>query len=211
MTASEDGPKSNKVLRPGRPWAREKLALLRYYLGGTSEKGGGFMFATKTAPSRYYLDLFAGPGQSRLEDGELLDGSPLIAAKATPPFTRLFWVESNARDARSLEAHRSDFPDRNITILQRDANYAVQEVLVSIPRNAATLAFLDPEGAELEWATVARLAQHKQRNKIELFMLFAYNMAIVRLMPRDQAKMVNDARPGWLAQGVRATWSTLGH
>ena len=186
MTA-EDDPNPGKVPRLGRPWAREKLALLRYYLGGTGEKGGGFMVATRNAPARYLLDLFAGPGQSRLEDGELLDGSPLIAAKATPSFTRLFWVEARGENARSLEAHRADYPDRNITILQRDANAAVGDVLSMVPRNAATLAFLDPEGAELQWSTIARLARHKQRNKIELFILFAYDMGIVRLFPRNPA------------------------
>src|SRR3954464_3217722 len=67
------GPKTS---RPGRPWTRAKLALLRYYLGGTSEKGGGFMVATRNARGRHYIDLFAGPGECRFGDEETIDGSP---------------------------------------------------------------------------------------------------------------------------------------
>jgi len=82
--AEQIGP---KIVREGRPWAREKLEFLRYYLGGTGYKGGGFMMATQSAGGRYYLDLFAGSGQSQLADGQILDGSPLIAAQAQPNFS----------------------------------------------------------------------------------------------------------------------------
>ena len=102
--ADEVGP---KIARKGRPWAREKLEFLRYYLGGTGYKGGGFMMATQSANSRYYLDLFAGSGQSQLEGGEILDGSPLIAAQAQPNFSRLFWVDSVRRNAASPNLRHS--------------------------------------------------------------------------------------------------------
>lgn len=206
----EEGPVRPRILRLGRPWAVEKLELLRYYLGGTSARGGGFMVATKRAPARYYIDLFAGPGQSRLEDGQTLDGSPLIAAKATPSFDRLYWVEANARNVASLRAHRLDFPSRRIDVVHSDANSAVDAILAHLPRNAPTLAFLDPEGAELAWSTVEKLARHGPGYKIELFMLFAYNMGIVRLMPRDRRKMIYQEKLDQLmpdARGWRDVYS----
>src|SRR5688572_6659796 len=132
-----------KVARTGRPWAGEKLEFLRYYLGGTGHRGGGFMTATGTAGARYYVDLFAGPGQSAFEDGQTLDGSPLIAAKASPAFTRLFWADADARNVASLRAHRRDHPERDIVVYHGDANLVVDSVLAELPRRYPVLAFLD--------------------------------------------------------------------
>ncbi len=180
-----------KIYRKGRPWALEKLELLRYYLGGRGYKGGGFVMATRSARARYYLDLFSGSGQSVLDDREV-DGSPLIAAKADPAFTRLVWVDASARNAASLRAHRADYPSRRIDVHHGDANVVIDEILASLPRTDPTIAFLDPEGSELHWSTVEKLGHHKARNKIEQFILFPYNMGIVRFMPRDPEKMVHE-------------------
>ena len=181
--------------RPGQPWAREKLDILRYYLGGKGHLGGGFMQATLRAGQRYYIDLFAGPGQCRMSDGELIDGSPVIAAKADPPFTRQFWVDAGRANAASLRLHREGFPDRAIDVLQADANRAVDDILTQLPRTFPTFAFLDPEGSELAWATVAKLAAHKTNGrKIELFVHFASDTGILRFLPHDPTKAVNDAR-----------------
>lgn len=182
-----------KVYRKGQPWAREKLDLVRYYLGGDGHRGGGFMKATQKAGGSYYLDLFAGPGQCEMPDGEIIDGSPLIAAKARPAFTRQFWVDDRSANAQSLRAHREDYPDRAITILDGDANTAVEQILRELPRTYPTFAFLDPEGSELSWTTVARLASHKTNGrKVELFIHFATDTGILRFFPHDPSKAAND-------------------
>jgi three-Cys-motif partner protein len=162
---------------------------------GTST--GGFLPATRRAVERYYLDLFAGPGQNRIRGTEeIIDGSPLIALKAGPPhFTRLLLVDADPDNTTSLEAHRHDFPDRRVTILNGDANQKVDDILRRLPREFPIFAFLDPRGAELRWQTIEKLARHKggERHKIELFVLFAYNHGLVRLMPHDPARMLNEA------------------
>lgn len=172
------------------PWSSEKLDLLRCYLGG-------FLPATRRAGERYYLDLFAGSGQDRIRGTDrVIDGSPLIALKGGPPaFTQLFWVDTDPQNTRSLEVHSREYPSRRITVLTGDANERVDDVLRVLPRRFPAFAFLDPRGAELRWQTVEKLARHKSagQTKIELFILFAYNQGLVRLMPRDPALMVNDA------------------
>jgi len=70
-----------KRIRRGGAWAAEKLEFLRYYLGGTGHRGGGFMLATQRAGGSAYIDPFAGPGEVRLPTGVVIDGSPLVAAK----------------------------------------------------------------------------------------------------------------------------------
>lgn len=191
MTEHPEAPVGPKIYRDGRPWAIEKLELLRYYLGGRGYKGGGFMMATRRAGARYYIDLFAGAGQGML-DGDVFDGSPLIATKADPPFTRLVWADADARNAASLRAHRADYLARRIDVYHGDANVEVGAVLAGLPRTDPTIAFLDPEGSELHWSTVEKLAAHKPGHKIEQLILFAYNMGIVRFMPRDPTRLVHD-------------------
>lgn len=186
--ATED---NKKVIAPVGAWSDEKLDLLRCYLGTLHGKGG-FLPTTKTAQQRYYIDLFAGPGQNQVRGtNKIVDGSPLIALKAGPPqFTRLFWVEANAKNAASLNAHRDEHLDRQIEIFQGDANVQIDNVLRVLPKVFPVFAFLDPRVAELSWKTVEKLARHKQGRKIELFILFAYNQGLVRLMPHDPDKMV---------------------
>ncbi len=140
-----------KRLRAGGAWAAEKLEFLRYYLGGVGHGGGGFMKATQRAGGSAYLDLFAGPGQVRMPTGVVIDGSPLIAAHATPSFSRLFWSDADPDNAASLRAHRADFPDRHIDVLEGDANALIDGILTDVSRTQPALAFLDPEGSELAW------------------------------------------------------------
>jgi three-Cys-motif partner protein len=175
-------------------WSKEKLDLLRCYIGNFSGPGG-FLTATKAAQQRYYIDLFAGPGQNSVKGTDLvISGSPLIALEAGPPtFTHLFWVDTNGRNVASLRAHRAEHPEHQIEIFHGNANVQVDKVLKIIPRTYPTFAFLDPRGAELSWKTIEKLARHKPDRKIELFILFAYNQGLVRLMPNDASKMVNEA------------------
>jgi three-Cys-motif partner protein len=171
-------------------WSAEKLNLLRCYLRG-------FLTATKRAPSRYYIDLFAGPGRNRVrETGEEIDGSPLIAMKAGPPdFTCLFLVDKSQQNTMSLAEYCKDYPGRCVNIYCGNANEEIDKILQNVPKkDSPTFAFLDPLGGELEWRTVVKLAQHKagHNEKIELFILFAYNQGLVRLMPNDPKKMEHD-------------------
>lgn len=173
-----------------RPWSAEKLQLLQRYLISPNSKGG-FLPATQSAGQRYYLDLFAGPGQNEIEGtGQVIDGSPLVALKAGPPaFTHLWWIDASRRNAESLEAHRDELAPGKVTVLCGDANTKVDDALMALPKSYPVFAFLDPYGAHLHWRTVEKLAAHKPKYKIELFILFAYDMGLVRLLPNDPTKL----------------------
>lgn len=183
-------PHDPKRIAPVGAWSAEKLDVLRCYLGGGR---GGFLPATTAARQRYYLDLFAGPGQNRIKaTGEVIDGSPLVALKAGPPFfTRLTWVEADPENVASLEAHRQEHQGRQIAVHAGDANVVIDTILGSLPKEYPAFAFLDPRGGELHWQTVWKLAHHKPTRKIELFILFAFNMGIVRLLPHDPMRLIN--------------------
>jgi len=173
-------------------WSAEKLDLLRCYLGGSRGRGG-FLPATTSAHQRYYIDLFSGPGQNKIRDtGEIVDGSPLVALKAGPPhFTHLWWVDADEKNASSLEEHRRELGDERITVLLGNGNDRVLDILHVLPKQFPSFAFLDPYGVELDWQTIIRLASHKPTNKVELFILFAYNHGIARLLPYDDSRMMH--------------------
>lgn len=174
-------------------WTKEKLEILAEYLGG-EKYGGGFAYATKRARGTYYIDAFAGPGKCRVRDtGEEVDGSPLIALKVKPPFTKYFFFDSDPEAVKTLRhLATQDMPDMlsRVTIIAGDSNDRIGEALDQVPQTAPCFAFLDPEGAELHWDTIVRIAQHKRPNRIEMLVLFPYD-GLVRLMPRDPSKLVH--------------------
>ena len=73
-------------------WTLEKLTLLREYLIA-------YVNATKRARAWgniSYIDLFAGSGRDRLRNtNQIFDGSPLIAMKLEPGFSRFVFVDSD--------------------------------------------------------------------------------------------------------------------
>ena len=64
------------------------------------------------SPECIYLDLMAGqPKNVERYTGDEFDGSPVVAMKALPPFTRLRCGELSASRAQGLETHlRETFP-----------------------------------------------------------------------------------------------------
>ena len=171
-------------------WTKGKLDLLRDYLDS-------FTTATKKAPHRIYLDLFAGTRENIYKDtGESFPGSPEIALTIDdPPFTHLRFIE--LKHAQTLESHlQARFPNRNFLVHEGDCNEAIYTVLDELTRQglnrAPTFAFIDPNGPHYHWTTLKALAAHKpkhrSRTKTELWMLFPEPM-FVRFLVTDGGKV----------------------
>jgi three-Cys-motif partner protein len=159
-------------------WTEEKLRILACYLEG-------FAKACKKAGGWYSLDLFAGGGLNISETtrGEI-PGSPLIALEArAPEATKVLICEQGRTVLAALRERTAPYGDR-VHIVDGDANRHVHAMLQAVPVHAPAFAFLDPEGAELEWATVQAVAEHKAttRNKVEQLILFPTDMGFVRLL-----------------------------
>jgi three-Cys-motif partner protein len=165
------------TVRPGGAQSRVKLGILADYLK---------QFAKASAKSyhRYYIDGFAGCGQGiDPSTGEQYDGSARLCFDVEPPFTRCFLIENDPARAATL----GDLADvyRNARVIPGDVNARIEEALAEIEPQAATFAFLDPEGTQLHWDTVRRLAEHKRgqsKTKIELLILFPLQMCVLRLL-----------------------------
>ena len=159
-------------------WTEEKLRILECYLGG-------FAPARKTTGGWYALDPFAGGGLNiSATSGAEVPGSPLIMLEARRPAATRVICSEQGRSVLAALRHRTEPYGARVDICEGDANQLVGQMLERVPRRAPAFAFLDPEGAELEWTTVRAIADHKgqQRYKVEQLILFPTDMGFVRLL-----------------------------
>lgn len=152
--------------RTSGQWVTEKLHYLKRYID---------MFETsmrnKPWRRRTYIDLFSGPGKCVInQTSEFYLGSPLLALTTEHPFTDYYFVDADPNNIEVLKERCSASQGTaSIHYLVGDSNTHVQTIvnqIIQIDRSfikgkwpSINLAFLDPEGLELEWNTVATLAQ----------------------------------------------------
>lgn len=183
------------------PWAKEKLEALERYLD----------FYTKVLKKQrwrtIYVDAFAGGGRALVraepmqrngsiplfepeptgdvDRSELIDGSPRVALNVANPFSRYVFVENDPVRSDELEAVKIEFgTERQIDILRTNAAEGIAWV-TDKPISKAThrgIAFLDPFGANLEWASIEKLAATQI---FEVVINFALSMAIQRMLPNS--------------------------
>lgn len=181
--------------RDAASWTEEKLMILESYLNA-------FAKACQRAGGWYALDLFAGTGLNwSTTRNAPINGSALIALEASAPqATKVVVAEKDGNAFEALQHRTGRYGDRSV-LVNDDANRVVDDLLIHVPKRAPAFAFLDPEGSELEWNTVAALAEHKRDlspNKIEQLILFPTDMGFVRLAP-DHPELVTRiyGHDGW--------------
>lgn len=145
------------LMRETGAWAAVKLDYLARYID---------VFETSMRqkwPVRYYVDLLAGPGKNVVRDsGAILLGSPLLALTTTHPFTGYFFADLSNENTKALQQRCAASPNsQRVDIRTGDCNDLVNDIVAHIKQDdwrSLNLAFLDPEGMELQWKTVAKLA-----------------------------------------------------
>ena len=163
-------------MRPSQSYAKDKLYALEAYLKIAQT-------AMKNQPwlANNYIDLQAGPGKN-LIDGQVYLGSPLIALDIKPEFTHFWFNELQDFEHTTLEKRtQKSALYSKISLTKMDVNDAVDIVFSSIyeaDMNAKSkrkpptfnIAFLDPEGLEIKWSTVSKLAN---LDKMDLIINFS--------------------------------------
>ena len=168
IPAQDDGLISNLI----GPWAEDKYR----YMGMYAE-----MFSTGMKnkwPRRLYLDLFSGPGYSRVRDTDkVVLGSPMIALSLPDPFDEYVFADENpeALDALRTRVGRLD-RKVPVTYIPGDANIAVARIveLVSATPSKRTLSFcfLDPYKLNIHFQTVQRIAEGRSVDFLILLALY---------------------------------------
>lgn len=194
------------AMRESNEYARDKLYALEAYLHMAR-------ISMKHKPwyAFNYIDLQAGPGKNRIGDKIFL-GSPLIALAAiNPPFDHYWFNELNTENFNALRMRISGSPYASSThVYQQDVNAVVDEVVGAITQmdiaarypqwSTFNVAFLDPEGLEINWDTVRKLAQIRV---MDLIINFSTN-GIIRNLHQPEILDRFFGNPGW-RQSVTAT------
>ncbi|MGB8981250.1 MAG: three-Cys-motif partner protein TcmP [Anaerolineales bacterium] len=164
----------NLVARESGALAKDKLFFLQKYMSA-------FETSMRAKPwrRRIYIDLFSGPGKCRTrESNEYFLGSPLLSLTTSHPFTDYYFVDTEPDNIAALRARSAAtrVEQSRIHCLVGDANKKISEITDEIKRidsqyiagawPSLNLAFLDPEGFDLEWNTVAELATVKKMDLI---------------------------------------------
>lgn len=184
--------------RPAGAWTAQKLDYLARYI---------YVFETSMRqqwPVRNYIDLLAGPGKNRVRGtGGILLGSPLLALTTQHPFTGYFFVDLVIENTRALQQRCAASTCYNrVDIRTGDCNDLVNDIFALIKheeRRSLNLAFLDPEGLELRWETVARLATVRRMDLIINYPEGGLNRYMRRAFEVDGQTVVDDffGDQGW--------------
>lgn len=163
------------VIPEVKRWSREKHHFLARYIDGVTTA-----MKSKRWSALNYVDLFSGAGLERIAGTNQLEwGSPLIAAQAPAPFSKLYLCEQNREKYEALRSRlgrfRSGFDDRCI---HGDANDVVGEIVAKIAPKSLTLAFLDPYGLHADYETLGALG----RVQADLILFFPVELDAIRNM-----------------------------
>jgi three-Cys-motif partner protein len=181
--------------RFGGPWSLIKVEAVSAYLQR-------FNSALKRQSfERIYIDAFAGSGSftfGSLGAGSLFDedkalgvhaGSAQRALETTPPFHRLFFVESDPKNIKSLRSLAEADARRRATVVEGDANEEVRRICREIDwRRKRGVIFLDPFGNTVDWPTLKAVAETKA---LDLWYLFPLS-GVLRNAPHNRAALTAD-------------------
>ncbi len=138
-----------------------KLNHLEYYLSI-------FCTAMKSKfANRIFIDLFSGPGfcinKDNLESREFKAGSALIALNQKTPFTDYIFVDRNETTLDTLTKRcKAKFPELmdRIKFCNFDSNRDIENILKDLVlQNTIIVVFIDPNGLDIEYETIRRLAK----------------------------------------------------
>lgn len=170
-------------------WSEVKLAIIKEYAAAYSQ-----ILDKKRRESIYslrwlYIDAFAGPGvHVSKTTGEIVDGSPLIALKTTPPFSEYHFIDSDPRGAEQLRLIIGDRTD--VSIYTEDCNdILLQKIFprAKYDEYRRALCLLDPYNINLRWEVI-ETAGHME--SVELFLNFMIMDINRNALRRDPDKAI---------------------
>ncbi len=185
----------------GGPWTQQKLQVLSKYLRAyrkifeTNERARFFKisyvdaFAGTGVIPRPELGLFAGFPELAEAEEEFRKGSAHRALELVPPFHHYVFIEKDAGKCKELKVLREEFPDKDVRIINDDANDALLKWCTEFDtKRERAVVFLDPFGASVDWKTIEAIARTEA---VDLWILFPHG-AINRML-------VNERKPpkGW--------------
>ena len=140
-----------------------------------------------------YMDAFAGPGIVSVEVGgkkyRVLGSSLLVPLLYERSFDKMYFFDTNKKYMDCLEVRLKEgvenFSDKKYILRTRDANKELIDVLKTMGKNDHYLAFIDPEGMEVNWSTMEELLNHRGD------IIFNFTTGINRVSEAGQIEKMN--------------------
>ena len=177
-------------------WASEKHDRLERYVD--IARGVRKQFVDGAGAT--YLDLYSGPGRSLTKAGELIHGSPLVAAlkarEGGASFNRIPLCDSNPEFLRAAEARlvRESFQPEKF---EGRAEDAIDTIVASLNRYALHFAFLDPFNlGDLPFSIIQKLAGFNRMDMLIHLSVQDLNRNLRLYMDQDGGPLDRLA-PGW--------------
>lgn len=184
-------------------WSREKHERLKRYID--IARAARWKYVDPSRPAQYqggatYIDVFCGPGRARLEKGEIVDGSPLVAFKAAAegnaPFSELHLADldssySAATVQRVTKAGGTAFG------YVGDAKDTARAIVSKLNPHGLHFAFLDPFNlGNLSFDVIKTLSSLK---RIDLLMHVSIQdmQRNVDRYTSDDSNAFDTFAPGW--------------
>ncbi len=204
MLEISGGNHKNTVPQPhdfGGRWTEIKLEILEKYLDAYTN-----VFRNQTTLKIMYIDAFAGTGKITLPY-DFISGSTKRAIDIdNRPFDKLLFIEKDADRCRELDSLRVAHPNREIQVINSDANQILQRAH-PVRSNWRGVLFLDPYGAQVEWATIEKIAELKM---LDTWILFP-TATLLRKLPK--LKMPDEVFTEWRRPITKVfgdnSWETL--
>lgn len=157
----------------GGPWTEHKLECVSKYLHAYTK------IMTQRKFNFMYIDAFAGTGYRKLKNDEetgisrFLAGSARRALEVKPPFKHYVFIETDKDSFAALKKLAHDFPHIPNDCI-KFVNSGAKDYLTNLCQKTdwdwnRALAFLDPYGMQVEWATIESIAKTEA---IDLWLLF---------------------------------------
>jgi three-Cys-motif partner protein len=191
-------------------WSEVKLAIIKDYASAYAT------ILDKTRRDKIpslrwlYIDAYAGPGvHLSRATGEMVEGSPLIALKTTPPFSEYHFIDSEERRAAQLRKLAGDRKD--VFIHCGDCNkILLKEVFprAKYENYRRALCLLDPYNINLTWEVIESAGK---TGSVEVFL----NLMIMDINRNAMRKNPDKSIESKIAQLTRlwgdGSWKDAGY
>jgi three-Cys-motif partner protein len=168
----------------GGAWTERKLSVVRGYLDAYAQalKSQSFKRLSGTGDRaekrREGLPL---PDLPELE--AITKGSARLALEVDPSFDTYVLIERAARRPGELSALAKAQPDRNVMVLNEDANQAIVDLCRATNwRQTRGAVFLDSYGLQVAWETLVAISDTQA---LDVWILFPTGMGLNRLLTKD--------------------------
>jgi three-Cys-motif partner protein len=163
-------------------WSEVKLAIIKEYASAYAKILDAKRRESIHSLRWLYIDAYAGPGiHLSKTTKEVVDGSPQIALKTTPPFSEYHFIDSDPKRAEQLRGIAGDRKD--VHIYSADCNEILLEKVFPKARYddyRRALCLLDSYNINLRWEVIEAAGQMGSVEVFLNFMIMDINRNVLR-------------------------------